>query len=154
MVKALEIIFPLLLAWFSLAVPYELVDLSSGDLCSVSSMPSGAICPWFLRLWICLESCAYFELSVFSDVRSLCSLSLPRSFGSSKGSKVFLGPQVHGPSPSFGQPMLLPFSPRPCDLVLKGPRMVHERVSLCKPMTTQAVMFSGSSVLIGPSFAS
>lgn len=36
--------------------------------------------------------------SVFSEVGSLCFLSLPRSFGSSKGSKVFLGPQAHGPS--------------------------------------------------------
>lgn len=32
--------------------------------------------------------------------------------------------------------------------------MVHESVSFCKPRTTQAVMFSGSSVLIGPSFGS
>lgn len=54
----------------------------------------------------------------------------------------------------FGQPMLPILFPRSCDLVLKGPRMVHESVSLCKPRTTQVVMFSGSSVLIGPSFGS
>lgn len=102
--------------------------MAPGGLCPFSSMAAVSTCLWSPMLWPSVETCASFEVSVFSEARSLCSISLSRGFEYSKGSKV-LEPLVHGPNPFLWSTHVAHFPPV-CDLGLKDENGPWE----CEPL--------------------